>query len=112
MIMSEMKTVAAEPQHTEKVVETIDAATMLADIDVREDRFGQRRIFSCKIVTGDGKLYFIPQAYACGLNRMNMKKQRFRGVQPCDCKGNDEGHPYPVKITNFLEYNGKRVTWD
>lgn len=35
------------------------ASTMLADLDIRTDRFGRRRIFSIKFTTKDGKLRFI-----------------------------------------------------
>lgn len=51
----------------------------------------------------------MPQAYACGAGRMNMKEYQLRGVQPCDCKGNPEGHPYPVDIDTILEYNKKKI---
>lgn len=40
---------------------------------------------------------------------MNMKENQLRGVQPCDCKGNPEGHPYPVNIDLILEYNRMKV---
>jgi len=40
---------------------------------------------------------------------MNMKEYQLRGVQPCDCKGNPEGHPYPVDIDLILEYNKKKI---
>ena len=51
----------------------------------------------------------MPQAYACGAGRMNMKEDQLRGVQPCNCKGNPEGHPYPVDIDLILEYNKKKI---
>ena len=87
------------------------ASTMLADLDIRTDRFGHKRIFSVKITTLDGKLRFVPQAYATGCKGMNMKKLRYRGIQPCDCKGNPEMHVIPVKITNIIEYNGHYIDW-
>ncbi len=91
--------------------ETIYANTMLADLDIRYDRFGNQRLFSVKFCTLDGKLYFVPQAYATGCKGMDMKKVRYRGIQPCDCKGHPEGHVIPVKITNIMEYNGRIVDW-
>ena len=72
-------------------METIRRNLALADMDIRTDERGRRRIFSIKFVSKEGKIYFIPQAYACGAGRMNMKEYQFRGVQPCDCKGNPEG---------------------
>lgn len=87
------------------------ASTMLADLDIRTDRFGKRRIFSIKFTTKDGKLRFVPTAYATGCRGMNMKLQRFRGIQPCDCKGNPELHVVPVKITNIIEYNSHIIDW-
>jgi hypothetical protein len=79
-------------------METIRRNLALADMDIRTDERGRRRIFSIKFVSKEGKVYFMPQAYACGAGRMNMKEYQLRGVQPCDCKGNPEGHPYPVDI--------------
>lgn len=82
---------------------------MLADMDIRFNPDGSRRIFSIKFSTMEGKLYFIPQAYACGAGKMNMKEYQLRGIQPCDCKGNKEGHVYPVNIDNIQEYNKMKV---
>lgn len=82
---------------------------MLADMDIRTNKDGTRRIFSIKFITGEGKMYFIPQAYVCGAGKMNMKQYRLRGIQPCDCKGNPEGHLYPVNIDRILEYNKMKV---
>ena len=42
---------------------------------------------------------------------MDMKRHRFRGIQPCDCKGNPELHVFPVKITNIIEYNSHIIDW-
>ena len=89
----------------------MEARTMLAEMDIRTDRYGHKRIFSTKIVTTGGKLYFYPTAYACGCGQMNMKELRYRGIQPCDCKGNPEGHVIPVKITNIIEFNGHKIDW-
>jgi hypothetical protein len=95
----------------EDIKKIMDARTMLADMDIRTDKYGHRRMFSVKLITTKGKLYFLPQAYACGVANMDMKKYRYRGVQPCDCKANPEGHLIPVKITNIIEYNGYKIDW-
>lgn len=96
---------------SEEKQKIMDASTMLAELDIRNDNWGNKKIFSCKFVDTEGKLYYVPQAYACGCGRMNMKAMRYRGVQPCDCKANPEGHVIPVKITNFIEYNGYKIDW-
>ena len=85
-------------------METIRRNLALADMDIRRDEHG-------KFVSKEGKVYFIPQAYACGAGRMNMKEYQLRGVQPCDCKGNPEGHPYPVDIDLILEYNKMKIVF-
>ena len=54
-------------------METIRRNLALADMDIRTDERGRRRIFSIKFVSKEGKVYFMPQAYACGAGRMNMK---------------------------------------
>ena len=53
-------------------METIRRNLALADMDIRTDERGRRRIFSIKFVSKEGRVYFIPQAYACGAGRMNM----------------------------------------
>lgn len=88
---------------------TIRRNLVLADMDIRTDCMGKRRIFSMKFVSKEGKVYFFPQAYACGAGKMNNKEYQLRGVQPCDCKGIPEGHPYPVDIDLILEYNKQKV---
>lgn len=55
-------------------METIRRNLALADMDIRTDERGRRRIFSIKFVSKEGKVYFMPQAYACGAGRMNMKE--------------------------------------
>lgn len=90
-------------------MKTIKRRLALADMDIRRDSKGRRRIFSIKFVAASGKLYFVPQAYACGAGKMNMKENRLRGIQPCDCQGNPEGHVYPVNIDLILEYNRMKI---
>lgn len=82
---------------------------MLADLDIRFDDKGRRRIFSIKFVTKEGKLVFVPLAFACGAGRMNMKLYQLRGIQPCDAAGNPESHLYPVNIDNILEFKSMKV---
>lgn len=93
------------------MMETIRRNQVLDELDIRTLPDGRKRIFSIKFVTKEGKLIFLPQAYACGAGKMNNKQFRMRGIQPCDCKGNPEYHPYPVCIDNILQYNGKKVVF-
>lgn len=90
---------------------SIYATTMLADLDIRTDRYGRHRIFSIKFTTKDGRLRFLPTAYATGCKGIDMQRHRFRGIQPCDCKGNPELHVIPVKITNIIEFNSHIIDW-
>lgn len=92
-------------------MKNIQRNTALADMDIRYKLDGTRRTFSIKFVSMQGKLYYFPNAFACGCKGMDMKANRVRGVQPCDCKGNPEGHVYPVKIDNIIEYKGLRITF-
>ncbi len=91
------------------MMNTITRQEVLAEMDIREKPDGSKRLFSIKFVSAAGKVYFVPRAYACGAGRMDQKKHRKRGVQPCDCKGNPEGHVYPVDIDLILEYNQLKV---
>lgn len=92
-------------------MKTIRRNLALSDMDIRFDESGKRRIFSIKFVSKEGKLYFIPQAYACGAGRMNNKEYQLRGIQPCNCKAEPEGHPYPVNIDLILEYNKQKIVF-
>ena len=92
-------------------METITRQQVLNELDVRTLPDGRKRIFSIKFVTAAGKLVYLPQAYACGAGRMNNKENRVRGIQPCDCKANPEGHVYPMKIDAIIQYNGRRVVF-
>ncbi len=91
-------------------LDTITRSEVLAELDIRERPDGSRRIFSMKFISQGGKMYFFPRAYACGAGKMDMKARRKRGIQPCDCKGNPEGHPYPVDIDLMVEYNKLKIT--
>ena len=100
--MEKMKAAAKAP---------MTATQMLDELDVRTLPDGKRRIFSMKFVTKEGKVHYFPQVYITGVRNHDMKRMRYRGVQPCDCKGNPEMHVYPVKITNILELNGHAIDW-
>ncbi len=81
---------------------------MLKEMDIRWLPNGKRNIISIKFVDKEGNLRYIPQAYVCGLP-YNVKETRQRGIQPCDCKGNKEGHVYPAGIDSILMYNNMEV---
>lgn len=92
-------------------MKTITRKQLLDELDIRTLPDGRKRIFSVKFVTAEGKIVFFPQAYACGAGRMSNKQFRLRGIQPCDCQGNPELHVYPVRIDNFVSYNGRRIVF-
>ena len=90
----------------------IYASTMIAKIDERYDRYGKKIIHSIKFITKTGKLHYFPQVFFQGAGRnINNKEYRLRGVQPCDCKANPEGHPFSVKLTNILAIDDYTVDW-
>lgn len=95
----------------DKQKKTMTATQMLDELDVRTLPDGKKRIHSMKFTTIEGKLHYFPQIYITGINGLNQKRMRYRGVQPCDCKGNPEMHVYPVKITNILELDGHTIDW-
>lgn len=67
-------------------METIRRNLALADMDIRTDERGRRRIFSIKFVSKEGKVYFMPQAYACGAGRMNMKEYQPGACSPATAR--------------------------
>ncbi|GAB6122286.1 hypothetical protein [Dysgonomonas termitidis] len=81
---------------------------MLKELDIRWLPNGKRNIFSIKYVDKSGKLRYIPQAYVRGLP-YNVQDARQRGIQPCDCEGNAEGHVYPAGIDMIVMYNNMEV---
>jgi len=81
---------------------------VLKELDIRWLPNGNRNIFSMKYVKKSGEIRFIPQAYACGLP-YDMRSNRQRGLQPCDCGGNKEGHVLPVGIDRIIMYNNMEV---
>ena len=61
-------------------METIRRNLALADMDIRTDERGRRRIFSIKFVSKEGKVYFMPQAYACGAGRQCLYRNHSNGA--------------------------------
>lgn len=88
---------------------TIKRNLMLKLLSVRETPDGKPHIFSVKFCDKEGKIRFFPTAISCGAGKMNNYVNRMRGVQPCCAQGNPEGHPYPVSIDRFLEFNNMKV---
>ena len=92
----------------EKEIKTIKRADVLREMEVREDQYGKRVLFSLEFYTKEGELVYLSHAYSCGLNA-DMKKNRIRGVQQCDSAGNKIGHVYVVRIDNLRMFNGQKV---
>lgn len=82
---------------------------VLQEMDVRRLSTGKKKLYTITFIGKNGKRYFLPKAYSCGAGKMDNKRWRLRGVQPCDCKGNPEGHVYPVGIFNIIAFNGYKV---
>lgn len=78
-------------------------------MEVREDQYGAKVTFSVEFYTAKGELVYFPHASASGL-RADMKKNRLRGIQQCDEKGNLIGNPVSVSIDNLRMFNNKKVT--
>lgn len=84
---------------------------MLDMMDIRTAPNGKPYVYSIKFVQVDGKLRFLPQCIITGVGKMDMKQNRVRGVQPCDCSGTvDPGsHPIPVRVFNVIQFNGHPI---
>lgn len=93
----------------EKDIKTIKRVDALHEMEIREDQYGKRVLFSIEFYTKEGELVYFSHAYSCGL-RQNMKKNRLRGVQQCDSAGNKIGHAVAVSIDNIRSFNNKKVT--
>jgi len=89
-------------------IETIRRNLVLKELEIKETPEGKQIVFSLKFVKKDGELVFMPHAVAAGL-KMNMKKNRMRGVLPVDSQGNACGHVTPVHIDSLIEWNCKKV---
>jgi hypothetical protein len=87
---------------------TIRRNLVLSQTNIKILPDGRRHIFSIKFVDAKGKLRYFPQAYSCGLP-YDMKSHRLIAIQPCDCKGNAEGHVYPVNIDMIVLFKNMEV---
>lgn len=92
----------------EKEIETIRRVDALREMEIREDQYGKRVLFSVEFYTKEGELVYFSHAFSCGL-RQNMKINRLRGVQQCDSAGNKIGSPTAVSIDNLRMFNNKKV---
>ena len=90
----------------EKEVQTIKRVDALREMEIREDQYGKRVLFSVEFYTKEGELVYFSHAFSCGL-RQNMKANR--GVQQCDSAGNKIGSPTAVSIDNLRMFNDKKV---
>jgi len=81
---------------------------VIKELDFKEDARGNAVVFSIKFRSKKGELVYMPKAVAAGL-RMDMAKNRMRGVQPVDDHGQRLGHPTPVSIERIVEFNGRKV---
>lgn len=88
-----------------KTIRRVDA---LREMEVREDQYGKRVLYSIQFYTKEGEVVYYSHAYTTGL-WANMKVNRLRGVQQCDSAGNKIGHVVPVSIDNLRMFNGKKV---
>ncbi len=86
----------------------IRRADALRAMEVREDKYGKRVLYSLGFYTKKGELVYFSHAYTCGLSS-NMKKNRLRGVQQCDQLGNKLGHVTAVSIDCLHSFNGMKV---
>ena len=80
----------------------------LNQMEVREDQYGHRVLYSIQFYNKRGEIVSMSHAYTCGL-RADMKSNRLRGVQQCDEHGNPIGHVVPVSIDNIRMFNGKVI---
>lgn len=93
----------------ENEIITIKRVDALSEMEIREDQYGKRVLFSLEFYTKDGELVYFSHAHTCGL-KQNMKETRLRGIQQTDAVGNAIGHPVAVSIDNLRVFNGKKVT--
>lgn len=77
-------------------------------MEIKETPDGKQRTFSIRFEKKSGELVFLPRAVATGL-KMDMTKNRMRGVVPVDKDLNRTGHIYPVNIDNIYEFDGHPV---
>ena len=92
----------------EKEYQTIRRVDVLRQMEVREDQYGKRVLFSIQFYNKQGEVVTMSHAYTTGL-RSDMKSNRLRGLQQCDDSGNKIGHVVPVSIDNIRMFNGQQV---
>ena len=92
----------------ENGIKTIRRVDALRQMDVREDQYGHRVLYSIQFYTRQGEVVSMSHAYTCGL-RADMKSNRLRGIQQCDAAGNPIGHVVAVSIDNIRMFNGNKV---
>jgi hypothetical protein len=83
-------------------ITTIRRNLALKEYDIKETPRGDQVVFSIKFIKKNGERVFLPRAVASGL-RMDLSKNRMRGVLPVDERGEKSGHVYPVRIDNIVE---------
>ncbi|MBQ3301789.1 MAG: hypothetical protein IJH04_06575 [Eggerthellaceae bacterium] len=92
----------------EDTPKTIRRADALREMELREDQYGKRRLYSLQFWKKNGEVVYYARCYTCGLP-FNLKSNRMRGIQQCDDHGNKIGHVVPVSIDNLRMYNGQKV---
>lgn len=91
-----------------KEIKTIRRADALREMEIREDQYGKRVLYSIQFYLRNGEVVHFSNAYTCGLSA-NMKANRLRGIQQCDHAGNKIGHPISVSIDNLRMFNNQKV---
>ena len=92
----------------ESEIKTIRRVDALRQMELREDQYAHRVLYSLQFYTKQGEVVSMSHAYTCGL-RADMKKSRLRGVQQCDSAGNPIGHVVAVSIDNIRMFNNQKV---
>lgn len=91
-----------------KDVKTIKRVDAVRQMEIREDQYGNKILFSIQFYNKQGEVVTMSHAFSCGL-RVSLKENRLRGMQQCDAAGNKIGHPVPVSIDNIRMFNGMKV---
>ena len=89
-------------------LKSIRRADALREMETREGADGKRVYFSIQFYKKNGELVYFSRACTCGL-RIDMKRNRMRGIKQCDQRGNVIGTPVAVSIDNIREFNHMRV---
>ena len=85
-----------------------NSADALWEMEVKDDGYGKKVLFSLEFYTKKGEVVYFSHACLRG-HHGNMKKNRMRNVQQCDSAGNNIGSPVAVSIDNLRMLNGKKV---